>query len=89
MEATSKATARSEWRSLSRRGDYQGAYDLLERGTALDDNLSALMEAADTARLTGHLDTAVRYLRRAVTDHPRNPATPLAAFTLGRLLRAE
>jgi hypothetical protein len=47
------------------------------------------MEAADTARLTGHLDTAVRYLRRAVTDHPRNPATPLAAFTLGRLLRAE
>jgi transmembrane sensor len=86
IEALPEETARSEWRRLNRRGDYQGAYALLERGAAVDDNLPALMEAADTARLTEHLDTAVRYLRRAVTDHRRDPATPLAAFTLGRLL---
>jgi transmembrane sensor len=86
VQALPEETARSEWRRLNRRGDYQAAYALLERGAAVDDNLPALMEAADTARLTDHLDTAVRYLRRAVTDHRHDPATPLAAFTLGRLL---
>jgi transmembrane sensor len=86
VEAPSKQVARSEWRSRNRRGDYAGAYHLLERGAAVDDDVAVLIEAADAARLTGHLDMAVRYLSRAVSDHRRDPATPLAAFMLGRLL---
>jgi TolA-binding protein len=86
IEAPPKQVARSEWRTLNRRGDYAGAYHLLERGAAVDDDVAVLIEAADAARLTGHLDMAVRYLSRAVTDHRQDPATPLAAFMLGRLL---
>jgi transmembrane sensor len=86
VQAPPKETARIEWRSRHQNGDNEGAYHLLEHGAAVDDSVETLMEAADTARLTGHVDVAVRYLRRAVTDHRRDPATALAAFMLGRLL---
>jgi transmembrane sensor len=86
VQAPPKETARIEWRSRHQNGDNEGAYHLLEHGAAVDDSVETLMEAADTARLTGHLDVAARYLRRAVTDHRHDPATALAAFMLGRLL---
>jgi transmembrane sensor len=44
------------------------------------------MDAADAARQRGHLETAALYLRKVVSGHRESPATPLAAFTLGRLL---
>jgi len=79
-------TSRIEWRTLNQDGDVEGAYRLLEQGAAVDDSVEALMEAADAARIAGHLDQTVRYLRKAVADHRPDPAAPLAAFTLGRLL---
>jgi transmembrane sensor len=80
------AAAPLGWRSLSQSGDHERAYALLEQGAVVDDDVETLMEAADAARLTGHSEAAVRYLRKVVSDHRSNPATPLAAFTLGRML---
>jgi transmembrane sensor len=77
---------RAVWRSLSQSGDYEGAYQLLAQGTAVDDNSEALMDAADAARLSGHPDASVTYLRRVLRNHRESPVAPLAAFTLGRVL---
>jgi transmembrane sensor len=43
------------------------------------------MDAADAARLSGHPESATRYLERVVRDHRKSPVAPLAAFTLGRV----
>jgi transmembrane sensor len=75
-----------DWRSLNRSGDYEGAYRLLEKGAPLDDDSEALMDAADAARLSNHPEVAETYLRKVLRDHRASPATPLAAFTLGRVL---
>jgi transmembrane sensor len=77
---------RAVWRSLSQSGDYEGAYQLLAQGTAVDDNSEALMDAADAARLSGHPDASVTYLRKVLRNHRESPVAPLAAFTLGRVL---
>jgi transmembrane sensor len=84
--APRKESAPIEWRSRHRDGDDQGASHALERGAAEDDSVEALIESADTARLTGDLALAERYLRRAVKDHPHDPTAAAAAFMLGRLL---
>jgi transmembrane sensor len=77
---------RAVWRSLSQSGDYEGAYQLLAQGTAVEDNSEALMDAADAARLSGHPDASVLYLRKVLRNHRESPVAPLAAFTLGRVL---
>ena len=78
---------RAAWRSLSQSGDYEGAYRLLAEGTAVaDDDSAALMDAADAARLSGHPEVSVGYLRKVLDRHRRSPVAPLAAFTLGRVL---
>jgi transmembrane sensor len=77
---------RAVWRSLSQSGDYEGAYQLLAQGTAVEDNSEALMDAADAARLSGHPDASVTYLRKVLRNHRESPVAPLAAFTLGRVL---
>jgi transmembrane sensor len=79
-------TPRAAWRSLGQSGDYEGAYQLLAQGTAVEDDSEALMDAADAARLSGHSDAAVAYLRKVLGDHRAAPVAPLAAFTLGRVL---
>ena len=47
------------------------------------------MLAADAARLSGHPEQAVGYLRRVSTEHSSDSRAPLAAFTLGRLLLSQ
>jgi transmembrane sensor len=85
-QSSASAPSRAEWRSLSQSGDPEAAYLLLEQGAPVPDDPEALMEAADAARLTNHPETAVSYLRKVLSTHRSNPATPLAAFTLGRVL---
>jgi transmembrane sensor len=77
---------RAEWRSLSQSGDYEGAYQLLQQSTVSDDDSGALLDAADAARLSGHPQVAVTYLRKVLDQHRESPVAPLAAFTLGRVL---
>jgi transmembrane sensor len=74
------------WRSLCQSGDYDAAYRLLESGIVVDDDAAALMDAADAARLSGHPEVSVGYLRRVLRDHRPSPVAPLAGFTLGRVL---
>jgi transmembrane sensor len=73
------------WRSLSQSGQYDAAFESLRRGSVVDDEPEALMDAADAARLSGHPQNAVRYLASVVERHARSPVAPLAAFTLGRV----
>lgn len=75
------------WRSLSQSGDYEGAYRLLVRErNAVEDDSGALLDAADAARLSGHPEAALQYLRKVLDRHPNSPVAPLAAFTMGRVL---
>jgi transmembrane sensor len=79
-------TGRSGWRSLSQSGQYEAAFESLSRsGGAVEDEPAALMDAADAARLSGHAETAVRYLTRVARSHRKSKVSPLAAFTLGRV----
>jgi transmembrane sensor len=48
-----------------------------------------LLSAADGARVAGHPDEAVAFLRLLLKNHGRDPRAPLAAFTLGRVLMIE
>lgn len=74
------------WRSLCQSGDYDEAYRMLASGTVVDNDPAALMDAADAARLSGHAEASVSYLRRVLGEHGRSPVAPLAGFTLGRVL---
>jgi transmembrane sensor len=80
------AGAKLSWRSLCQSGDYDAAYRLLETGISVENDASALMDAADAARLSGHPEVSVGYLRRVLRDHRPSPVAPLAGFTLGRVL---
>jgi transmembrane sensor len=88
-QRTARAAAppeRLDWRSLHNSGDYERAYQLLARGALVEDEAEALMDAADAARLSNHPDVAANYLGQVLRDHRASASTPLAAFTLGRLL---
>ncbi len=50
------------------------------------DDVAPLLLAADDARATGHAEAALPPLRRVLREHPTDPRTGIAAFTLGRLL---
>jgi transmembrane sensor len=74
------------WRSLSQSGQYDAAFKSLSSvpQTVVNDP-AALMDAADAARLSGHPNDAVKYLKRVLNEHAQSPVAPLAAFTLGRV----
>lgn len=57
------------------------APDAVDAGT----NPTALLQAADRARTAGENERAAELLTQFVTDHPTDPQTSVAAFTLGRL----
>lgn len=78
--------AAASWRSLTQAGKYDEAYRSLAQGAVVDDDASALMDAADAARLSGHPEMATTFLRRVAREHRHDPVAPLAAFTLGRVL---
>jgi TolA-binding protein len=73
-----------DWRTMARAGRYDDAYEAA-RGATVGSSMNDLMLAADTARLTRHLDEAVTHLERALALHPGDRRAYLAAFTLGRV----
>ena len=81
----------ARWRALAESGRYDDAYNALQAGgpSAVRDDTTELLLAADAARLGGHPAEAVPYLERVVRGHGRDPRASLAAFTLGRVLLDE
>lgn len=75
------------WRDPAEQGDFDHAYELL-LGSAhpVADDVEELLLAADTARLSGHPDAALPFLRRVIERHSGDSRAPLAAFTLGGVL---
>ncbi len=82
----SPVPAVSTWRALAEEGRFEEAYSaLLESDDLRTQNVGDLLLAADAARLSGHRDEAVDFLRE-VLQHPDDPRASLGAFTLGRVL---
>ncbi len=81
----------ADWRSLAQEGDFDRAFNALERAgsAAVRDEARELLLASDVARLSGHPEQALAPLRRVLESHPGDPRAPLAAFTLGRILLDE
>lgn len=78
---------RESWRDPAERGEFERAYELLRHTPkAVADDVEELLLAADTARLSGHPEAALSYLRKVVAEHPRDSRASLAAFTLGGVL---
>lgn len=77
---------RTRFIELSRQGDYQAAFSIIDRAPNLfEGSAEDLMMAADAARLSNHPMQAVGYLQRITKEHSRDSRAPLAAFTLGRI----
>ncbi len=53
------------------------------------DQAADLLLSADLARLAGHPEQGAALLRKLLSEHPDDPTSPVAAFTLGRLLLME
>jgi transmembrane sensor len=81
------STTSDGWREPAERGDFTHAYELLRQTKRPPaDDVEELLLAADTARLSGHPEAALPFLRKVVNDHPDDSRAPLAAFTLGGVL---
>ncbi|HVU05619.1 MAG TPA: FecR domain-containing protein [Polyangiaceae bacterium] len=82
------APAGPSWRVLAQDGDYARAFGRMsaEGPSAVRDEPSDLLLAADVARLGGHPDKAIAPLQRVLSAHRGDSRAPLAAFTLGRTL---
>jgi transmembrane sensor len=77
---------RTRFIELSRQGNYQAAFSIIDRAPSLfEGSAEDLMMAADAARLSNHPLQAVGYLQRITKEHARDSRAPLAAFTLGRI----
>lgn len=75
------------WKRLAQAGEYDRAFAMIDApGGTVHDDPEELLLAADSARLTGHVDRAVPLLRRLVSQFPSDSRSGLAAFTLGRVL---
>jgi transmembrane sensor len=80
-------SAASAWREPAEQGDFERAYELLARAPQpVADNVEELLLAADSARLSGHAEAALPFLKRVVAQHADDSRAPLAAFTLGGVL---
>jgi transmembrane sensor len=94
VESGEKASTRHEGTSAhraflehARHRRYTNVMELIrEKPSVVHDDPEDLMLAADAARLTGHAEKAVPYLKRVVQEHAKDPRAQLAAFTLGRIL---
>ncbi len=81
------------WQSMAEQGKFELAYQQILSTGAMGDFLrrgalepSELLLVADVARFSGHPQDAVPPLRQLLHDSPTDPRTPLASFTLGRIL---
>jgi transmembrane sensor len=77
--------APKEWRALAAVGEFQDAWDAMQREKPKDEP-EDLLRAADVARRSGHPKEAVAPLERVISAFARDARAPLAAFTLGRVL---
>jgi transmembrane sensor len=81
------ASVSEKYRERAGSRDYAEAYRLMRAvPSVVGASADELMLAADVARLSGHPEEAVSYLRRVVEEQPGDPRAPLAAFTAGRAL---
>jgi transmembrane sensor len=76
----------SGWRDTAERGEYARAYALLQQPGPVPLSVEELLLAADAARLSGHPEAALPYLRRVIDEHAQDSRASLAAFTLGGVL---
>ena len=77
------------WQSLAEQGKFELAYaQAFVHGSPRDGELDPveLLLLADVARFSGHPSDAVPPLRRLLRVFPTDPRSPLASFTLGRIL---
>jgi transmembrane sensor len=86
-----RTAAAPAWRAPAEQGDFDTAYQELSRSgpRSVRDVPNELLLAADVTRLSHHPAEAVPLLERLVRDHAGDPRSPLAAFTLGRVLLEE
>jgi transmembrane sensor len=81
------SNAANAWREPAEQGDFERAYELLAKAPQpVADNVEELLLAADSARLSGHPEAALPYLKRVIAQHAKDSRAPLAAFTLGGVL---
>ncbi len=73
------------WRTLAEQRRFQEAYRLLPEGSQSIETARDLLLAADSARLSGHPDAAVKYLATIVRQYPKDFSAQLAAFSLGSI----
>jgi transmembrane sensor len=74
-----------EWRSLAAKGAFDAAWLAMKQSQPRDEP-EDLLRAADVARLSGHAREAVPSLNRVLSHFSSDARSPLAAFTLGRVL---
>jgi len=74
------------WKQLAQAGEFERAWEELQKATPPRDEPAELLLAADVARLSRHPDQALAPLMRIIEQHRADPRAPLAAFTLGRVL---
>jgi transmembrane sensor len=83
-------SSRTRFLELARGGDFKAAYQVMSQSpTAVGSSAEDLLLAADAARLSGHPEQAVGYLRRVTSEHASDSRAPLSAFTLGRVLLSQ
>ncbi|MDP3504769.1 MAG: FecR domain-containing protein [Myxococcales bacterium] len=74
------------WKELAQAGEFERAWEAMQKATPPRDEPAELLLAADVARLSRHPDQALAPLTRIIEQHRTDPRAPLAAFTLGRVL---
>lgn len=79
------AVRSGSWRRLARAQEFRRAYQVMQTAVVADEPNDLLL-AADVARLSGHPQKAVSYLRAVVARYPADQRASAAAFTLGRVL---
>jgi transmembrane sensor len=86
----SSGSSRARFLELARGGEFKAAYQLMSQSpSAVGSSAEDLLLAADAARLSGHPEQAIGYLRRVTSEHAADSRAPLAAFTLGRVLLSQ
>ncbi|HVY30841.1 MAG TPA: FecR family protein [Polyangiaceae bacterium] len=85
-----QSSGRARFLELARSGEFKAAYLLMSQTPgAVGSSAEDLLLAADAARLSGHPEQALGYLRRVTTEHASDSRAPLSAFTLGRVLLSQ
>ncbi len=90
-EEPATQAVRPVWLVLAERGDFAGAFQLLDESGGFDSVLQSgsaeeLMTLVDVARYVGNQGRAIQALRVVTERHQEDANAPLAAMMLGNLL---